>query len=32
MNLIQEAIEDIKSHKAGDNFSYCEVAKKFGVN
>ena len=32
MTPIQEAIEYLKSHEAGDNFSYREVAKKFGVD
>jgi transposase-like protein len=32
MQLIQEAIEYLESREAGDNFSYREVAKKFGVN
>lgn len=32
MDPIHEAIEYLESHKAGDNFSYREVAKKFGVD
>ena len=32
MSPIQEAVEYLESHEAGDNFSYREVAKRFGVN
>jgi AraC-like DNA-binding protein len=32
MDLIQEAIEDIKSREDGASFSYREVAKRFGVS
>jgi transposase-like protein len=32
MQPIQEAIEYLESREAGDNFSYREVAKKFGVD
>ena len=32
MTAIQEAIEYLESREAGDNFSYRQVAKIFGVN
>ena len=32
MDPIQEAIEYLESREAGDNFSYRQVAKIFGVN
>jgi transposase len=32
MQPIQEAIEYLESREAGDNFSYREVAKRFGVD
>ena len=32
MDLIQEAIEYLESHEAGDKFSYREVAKMFKVD
>ena len=32
MQPIQEAVEYLKSREAGDNFSYREVAKRFGVD
>jgi hypothetical protein len=32
MDPIQEAIECIESREAGDDFSYRQVAKKFGVD
>jgi hypothetical protein len=32
MDLIQETIEYLELHEAGDNFSYREVAKQFSVD
>jgi transposase len=31
MDPIQKAIEEIESHKAGDDFSYRQIAKKYSV-